>query len=176
MSLAIALGLLAPSQPVGAADEKYPEEAVKAVILYNLPEFAEWPEERLPASNRQLVACVLGKMKFFDNYEIFQGEQLKNRTLRIQEISTQHESSSCHMVFLAPSREEALPEMLEFFNGKGVLTVSDIPEFAARGGMIELGLQGDHVHLTVNLAVATREGIQLSAGLLDLATIIRPND
>ncbi len=172
----LVLFAFAPLGTAPAAEEKYPEEAVKAVILYNLPEFAEWPEGRLPSSDRQLVVCVLGKMKFFDNYEIFQGERLKNRTLQIQEIPTQDESNSCHMVFLSPPKEETLPDLLKFFTGKGILTVSDFPDFAIRGGMIELGRHGENVHLTVNLAAANREGIQLSAGLLDLATIVTTRD
>jgi hypothetical protein len=54
-----------------------------------------------------------------------------------------------------------------------VLTVSDIPQFCQRGGMIQFVLQGDRVRFEVNLAAAQHAGLSLSSELLKVATTVR---
>jgi hypothetical protein len=50
-----------------------------------------------------------------------------------------------------------------------VLTVSDAPRFAARGGMIEFVREGEHVRFTVNVDAAKRAGLSISSRLLRVA-------
>jgi hypothetical protein len=49
------------------------------------------------------------------------------------------------------------------------LTVSDIPQFAARGGMTQFVADGNRIRFIVNLAAAQRAGLGLSSELLKVA-------
>jgi hypothetical protein len=53
-----------------------------------------------------------------------------------------------------------------------VLTVSDLPQFSRRGGMIQFILDGNRVRFEVNLTPAERAGLTLSSELLKLAAKI----
>jgi hypothetical protein len=54
-----------------------------------------------------------------------------------------------------------------------ILTVSDMPAFTRRGGMIQFVLEGNRVRFEINLAAAQRAGLTLSSELLKVAVAIR---
>ena len=54
-----------------------------------------------------------------------------------------------------------------------VLTVSDIPDFVKRGGMVQFVLDGNHVRFEINIAAAQRAGLTLSSELLKIARAVR---
>ncbi len=55
----------------------------------------------------------------------------------------------------------------------GVLTVSDIPQFSQRGGMIQFVVVGNKVRFEVNLTSAQDAGLTLSSDLLKVAVAVR---
>jgi len=93
--------LLATVTSAASSDEGFPENEVKAAILYNLAEFVTWPEQALSAGNPRLVVCLFNKPDFQLNFEVFQGQPLKNRSLDIRKIHYEHELDNCHVVFLS---------------------------------------------------------------------------
>jgi hypothetical protein len=56
--------------------------------------------------------------------------------------------------------------------GKPVLTVSDIPGFLDRGGMIQFLVQDNRVRFSVNLRPVARSSISLSSELLKVAVAV----
>jgi len=91
--------------------------------------------------------------------------------------STTHDISylcgQCNLLFLAGG-SESLPT--ENATNMNVLTVSDMPDFAYNGGMVELTRTQNRVALTVNTGATAAASIQLSSRLLALATVISPED
>jgi hypothetical protein len=79
------------------------------------------------------------------------------------------------MVFIGASEKSRLGEILGALNERSVLTVSDLDDFAERGGMIQLVLDEDRVRFEVNLTAATRASLALSSELLKVARAIRRN-
>jgi hypothetical protein len=57
----------------------------------------------------------------------------------------------------------------------GVLTVSDMPGFTRRGGMIQFVLDGDKVRFEINLASAENAKLVFSSELLKVAASIKRN-
>jgi hypothetical protein len=58
---------------------------------------------------------------------------------------------------------------------KAVLTVSDMPDFSRRGGMIQFLLEGNKVRFEINLAAAESAGLTLRSELLRVAKAVRRN-
>ena len=54
-----------------------------------------------------------------------------------------------------------------------VFTVSDAPDFAQAGGMVELFREGDRMRIAVNIDAIERARIRLSSRVLALARIVR---
>ena len=88
-------------------------------------------------------------------------------------ISKPQEADGCRIVFISSSEESHLKEVLAALDKTSVLTVSDIPGFSQRGGMIGFILDGDRVRFDVNLASAKEAGLTLSSELLKVATNVR---
>ena len=80
---------------------------------------------------------------------------------------------SCRVLYISSSEDSRLKEILAALDKSGVLTVSDIPQFSQRGGMIEFTLQGNNVRFEVNLAIAENTGLTLSSELLKVAVTVR---
>jgi hypothetical protein len=79
----------------------------------------------------------------------------------------------CRILFISSSEEKHLKEILAALDSNGVLTVSDMPGFTRRGGMIQFLLEGDKVRFEVNLASAENSKLVLSSELLKVAASVR---
>ena len=69
-----------------------------------------------------------------------------------------------------------MKEILTALDESGVLTVSDMPGFTRRGGMIQFVLEGDRVRFEINLASAENARLVLSSELLKVAAAVRRNE
>jgi hypothetical protein len=58
-------------------------------------------------------------------------------------------------------------------NKNAVLTVSDIPQFSQRQGMIQFVMEENRIRFEVNLTATQHAGLTLSSELLKVATAVR---
>ena len=65
-----------------------------------------------------------------------------------------------------------MDEVLSAVSGASVLTVADVPAFAAHGGMVGFASDGPRVRFEINLGHAERQGLKVSAKLLALARVV----
>ena len=70
------------------------------------------------------------------------------------------------------SESGSMGRILAAADGKPILTVSDLPDFALAGGMIGLKIVDNHVRFDINARIARKVGLQLSAQLLRLADLV----
>ncbi len=172
--LAVAVaGVLLAAPGLRAQTAKPTDVQVKAAYLYNFGHFVEWP----PSANgrgKSFDVCVLGQDPFGRILDTtLAGGTVAGRSVVARRISNPQESGSCRILFLSSSEEGRLNEIMEALDKSAVLTVSDIPEFSRRGGMIEFVLEGNKVRFEVNLTVAKNAGLVLSSELLRVATAVR---
>ena len=90
-------------------------------------------------------------------------------------ISTPQESAGCQILFLSAAEAGRLNKIMEGLDKEAILTVSDIPQFLQRGGMIQFVMDGNRVRFEVNLAATQHVGLTLSSELLKVATAVRRN-
>lgn len=179
LARAATLGLCALwlCSPAPVAPQSRPGEyQVKAVYLYNFTRFVEWPP--LPASGKDAFfpICVLGKDPFGALLDATLSGQAKGgQTLVVRRLSKPQDAPACRLLFVAASEESHLKGILAVLGRASVLTVSDIPRFSERGGMIEFVLKGDKVRFEVNLSNATDAGLTVSSDLLKVALAVRKN-
>src|SRR5579864_9332986 len=57
--------------------------------------------------------------------------------------------------------------------GSSILTVGESQGFAARGGIINLTVEGDTVHFEVNQTAAERARLKISSKVLSMAKIVK---
>ncbi|MES0370720.1 MAG: YfiR family protein [Mariprofundaceae bacterium] len=157
------------------ADEPTPtarENEIKAVYIYNFIRFTEWPDEVL--STDQPV-----KLSVFGNLPLLKA--LKKDSFREMIKSANIETHPCQMpgclkenqaLFIDSSQSRQLTNIIKSLNHRPVLTISDIPGFADRGGMIEMKNEHGRVVFIVNLRAAFKAKLYISAQLLQLAELV----
>ncbi len=146
---------------------------VKAAYVSNFGRFVDWA--RPPAPDRpNFTICVLGDDPFGSALDTaVAGESIRRLPLVATRISRVTEAEGCRIVFVSTALAPQLGSILAALRGSSALTVSDIPQFAARGGMIELLLVGKKVRFEINIGAADRAGLTLSSELLKLAVTVR---
>jgi YfiR/HmsC-like len=147
---------------------------VKATYLYNFGRFIEWPGKVAAAEGGSFTVCVLGQDPFGPSLDAtLAGETIGGRTIVAKRISSAEESGNCQIIFLSLADDSRLNKIIADLDKKAVLTVSDMPQFVKRGGMIQFVAEGKKVRFEVNLTATQHAGLTLSSELLKVATAVR---
>ena len=168
-----ALLLLAASVLTASGQERSataPE--LKAAFLVNFMKFTEWPPEALtPAAS--LVACVVGDPRVADEMQaLTHGRKIADRDVKVSRM-TDAPVAGCHLVFWSASDTDNVKRGFDRWSAAPVLTVSDLPEFAERYGIVGFFVERGRMRFAVNPAAAERAGIRINSRLLSLARIVK---
>ncbi len=166
---------VAISTPLCAAQiPKATEYEVKAAYLFNFGKFVNWPSNGPAGGEDDFVICVLGQDPFGASLRTtVAGEKVGGKPVTAKRIVTRDEGSHCRIIFISASEQPRLKQILTDFTPSNALTVSDMPDFTARGGMIQFVMRDNKVRFQVNLTAAERAGISLSSELLKVAANVR---
>jgi hypothetical protein len=163
--------------PILYAQHSTPTEyEVKAAYLYKLGKFVEWPDKSTSSADDSFPICVLGQDPFRTTFDTtIAGENINGKKVVIKRIAKPNDAASCRIVFISSSEESRLKEILTLLSKASVLTVSDMPRFTERGGMVEFVVDSSRVRFQVNLTTAERAGLTLSSQLLKVAIRVERN-
>jgi hypothetical protein len=155
---------------LSAQGPKITEYQVKAAYLANFGRFIEWPASVAVAKSESFNICVLGQDPFGPDLDAaIAGETIGGAHLAAKRIARPQDAVDCRIVFISSSEMGQWKEILAALRLLSVLTVSDMPQFARRGGIIQFLLDGNRVRFDINLAATERVGLNLSSELLKLA-------
>lgn len=160
-------------QPLTSQNRAQPTRfQVEAAYLADFVPFVSWPSSA--GGSGPLTICVLGNNPVADALPtLVAGTTAHHRPLTARTVSSVQDAAGCHVLFLASALSPQLPALLDALRHAPVLTVSDIPGFTARGGMIGFVLRSGRVRFQVNLDAARQAHLALSSQLLKVAASIR---
>ena len=171
LCLALAFGVFPEvAEGQGAASEY----ELKAAMLLNLTRFVEWPASAHADAQDPIVLCILGRDPFGDSLtSLASSQSASGRAVQIRHIANVKEIRGCHVVYISSSERKDIAQILATLKGNSVLTVGEMAQFAARGGMIQFSLEEKQVRFEVNLEAATESDLKISSRLLVLARIVK---
>ncbi len=167
--------LFASSSALG--QQRPSEYQVEAAYLYNFGRFVEWPAKGATTpQNSSFTICVLGDDPFGHALDAtLAGETIGNQKVTARRISGPQMAADCQILFISSSEANRLNKIIEALDKNAVLTVSDIPQFSQRQGMIQFVSEENRIRFEVNLTATQRAGLTLSSELLKVATAVRKN-
>ena len=180
--LALALAPSLPGQtdaPPPTASAPYSAEAVRALYVLNFIRLTEWPASALPDSAPYVIGISGYRALEDELYRIADRQIVRDRRLRIIRVRSPRDLESCHLVYFGvgndPVEEPGVSatDALPILAGKPVLTVSESPNFLAKGGMINLFREGGNLRFEIATTTVEKAGLTLSSRLLALARIVR---
>jgi len=149
------------------------EHQVKAAFLYNFGRFVEWPRTASAPAGDPFSICLLGEDPFGPVLEeTLEGKEVHGKKLLLRRIGSAKDTLRCQILFISSSEDSHLTEILTLLAGRSILTVSEMPRFAYRGGMIGFTLEQNKVRFEINPPAAERGGLIISSQLLKLAKIV----
>lgn len=161
--------------PVSQAQEpEATEYEIKATYLYNFGRFVQWSTGSAAAKSNLFTICVIGQDPFGSALDTtLAGEIIDGKSVVAKRVSSPQDAQNCRILFISSSEGKRLKDILAGLDKAGVLTVSDIPEFSERGGMIQFVTVGNKIRFEVNLTSARDAGLILSSDLLKVAVAVR---
>lgn len=156
-------------QPAAAVGE----EQVKAVFLFNFAHFVQWPPGVFASSTQPFVISLAGAAELVPLLEeAVRGETVGGHPLLVAPVRSGRPDGAGQILFISRSEAAQLPRLLAAAPRSGTLTVSDLPDSASRGVMIELVNDRNRIRLRINLAAARAAGLTISSNLLRPAEIV----
>jgi YfiR/HmsC-like len=149
---------------VGAKEYAYTDAAVKAAYILNITHFVDFPERK------HVELCIIGD----DLIGVSIASQQVNNSEAFERVSISKREpnatlDSCNMVYISAQQSDKLGIILYKTDQFSILTISDIPAFSRKGGMIELAIVKNKVQMYIDQALAARHGLGLSAKLLNFS-------
>src|SRR3989475_10886092 len=121
---------------------------VEAAFLFNLAKFVTWPDDAFERSGSSLIIGVLGEDPFGAVLEeTVRDKTVMGKKLAVKRFARVQDAVNSHILFLSSSEESQLLPLLKVLEKATVLTVSDMEQFAERGGMVAFTVEDKKVRL-----------------------------
>lgn len=145
------------------------EDQAKTSLIYNLTKFVQWPQT---PQDKQLNLCVYREASITPTLTSLRDKTSKGLALRILRADTTEEARSCQALFVGRGEESNLRPLLRALRGQTILIISDTPDSAAAGAMVEIFLDNRRIAFKINKAAADDANLKFSSQLLSLAKAI----
>jgi hypothetical protein len=148
------------------------EVTLKSAFVYNFVRFTEWPADALQPG-AQISACVVGDPAVAEALaQTVKRRQLNGRTIAVTIVPSETPMPICHLLYVSGLADKSAIEIVSALRNTPILTISDIGEFAKKGGMVQLLAEAGKMRFKVNLRAAKRARLQLSSRLLAIAELV----
>jgi hypothetical protein len=174
VAIALVLAQLPASRAAIAQDDPVDEYQLKAALLYHLSQFVEWPDSGRADRHAPLLVCILGQDSFAHSLTTTMPKETDTgRPVIVRQLARDTPISGCHILYISSSERKSAERIFMSLDGSGILTVGEMAQFAARGGIVQFTLGDRRVRFDINVAAASRSGLKISSKLLALAQIVR---
>ena len=166
--LCLTLGAIFTLQPLpGVAASK--TSKLKVVFLYNFAKYTNWPGDFGPNFN----LCILGNDPFGDALDGIKNKTPQGKTLVFRKIASAEEASgSCQLLFISSTQPQDVSNILKILESRPILTVGEITDFGANGGMLNFVRKGTKQKFEVNQKAAAKAGLSFSSKLLKIGVLV----
>jgi hypothetical protein len=153
------------------------ESKVKAAYIYNFTKFVRWNQQDGNINPSPLTIAVFGADPIGNLLEEFSKNMPEGQSIIVKKNKKDLSSAvNCNLLFISQQEQQRLSSIFKQLEGSNVLTVSDIPGFVRRGGMIGFFVKDDKVKIEINLNAVNKAGLKISAKLLEVARIVSEED
>ena len=151
-----------------ASDSRYTDYQLKAAFILNFPHFITWPKSSDDAIN---TICTFSGDAVADSIEmLLASPQMAERNARIRFFRNPDIDMHCDLAFVGIKAKKRIEKISSSRQSSHTLMVSDIPNYAVGGGMIELALVDARIRVILNREVMNFRGFSVDSRLLQLVT------
>jgi len=158
-----ALCVLLSTGPICAGNDRpvIEENQGKALLIYNIAKFTEWPPATSP-----FVFSLWNDDALADAFQIIEGQETQGRKV---EINRHHKNSlavDCQVIVIPKQQLQQFIEARDELGKLPTLTVTTEPNVFEAGAMVLIEVIDDHLAFSVNLGAIKASGLEISGNLL----------
>jgi YfiR/HmsC-like len=158
---------LAGGTAIAQTQEK--EANLKAVFIYNFTRYIDWDTS---SNANDFVIGVIGSSDVTGSLmQIAKTNAVKNKKIMIRVFSKPEEIGDCQILFISQKLPFSLHSILDRV-GKGVLTISEEPDYAEQGTAFNFVIINDKLKFEANLKAIYSAGLKAGSQLLKLAILV----
>ena len=167
VSIILLLGMLFP---LYASNQ---ERDLQAVFLGRFAKFIELPKE-----DKNFFYITLIDENPFDNLldDLYRDKKIHGKEIKINYVTNIKDIGYTDILFITLDNKKKVQEVINYAQGKSILTISEQRGFAQRGGIIQLSFVMQKPHLVINNNSANKSGIKITAPLLAIAQEVIKGD
>ncbi len=104
--------------------------------------------------------------------QIYAIQKIKGRPVVIKEAEVMADIGETHILYISKNHDMDLPMLLNYIQGKPILTISHCEGFAQKGVIINFFVEQNRLRFEVNEEALLKSPLQMSFYLLNSARII----
>lgn len=164
--------VLAGLQTATAGEPLVSEYALKAAIIYKIAKFVSWPDDAFTTREEPLSVCLPVADPIGPALDALTGKTVRGRPIEVRRFEADETvASDCKILFLSRAMKERRVALVSDVAHSPVLTIGDSHDFVDLGGIVSLEIYRNRIRFAINVGASTRAGLDISAQLLQLATI-----
>lgn len=169
----ISSAFLAFTSVTTSSNSTVSEHHAKFIFLYKVVNFVAWPDKH-QSLGESTALCIYGDNPFIKFQDNIKQSSLTSNSIYLHHIHNINDTKNCHIIFISKSEQHDLINILDNLRHNSILTISDIPKFAYKNGMIEISThkKNKNLNMKINITSIKKSNIKLNSNLLDLATAI----
>jgi len=156
------------------AQKQITEYELKSAYLLNFPLFVNWPtNSSITDKNKSFIITIVGKNPFkgkLKNKIIEKNKKLKDKPIVIRQVDNIKNISNPNIVFISFSKKQEIIKIVDFLNGKPILTIGDTKFYDSKGVMINMYVVNSTIKFNINIKKAKESNIYINSRLLGSAS------
>lgn len=149
------------------------ENKVKAAYVYNFTRFVNWTAPESGQKKETIRIGILGSESIAELLREAAAAQNKKNEIVVQSLDNSSFSpGDFDILYIDNTKKSELKNILAKTKGHQVLTVSDLELFARMGGIIGFVKEDKRIKIEINLELAKKEKLQISAKLIEVARLV----
>ena len=151
------------------------EYKFKAVYLYKFATYVKWPERTFRDATSPFVIGILGPDPVgADLRDIARVKKIDGRNIEVRNYRSAEDVGECHILFMSRGlKSDVQQAAIKLLSKRSILFVGETPEFLKHGGVFDFVIQENRVRIFVSKSAFQSEGLDVSAQLLRIATVIK---
>lgn len=157
-----------------AQTETASEQQIKAVFIYKFCLYIEWPPGTFNDPHTPLTIGVVDADDIAAELEIKSKDRtIDGRPLAVRRLDSTSSLDNVQLLFISHTQQNKLPHWIALAKKYPLLVITEMPSGLDAGSSINFALQDNRVRFDVGLTAVQRQGLKLSAQLLQVARTVR---
>jgi len=144
---------------------------IKSAYLYNFLKYITLPQHPDKSDKNYFSVCIFGNNPFGRALDSLSGRIAKGLEVKVKKLTELKETLDCDIIYVSQSEINNIDNLFAMLKNNSILTVSDITDFAHKGGVIGFITHNEKIGIEINLNNARQANIRISASLLEIAKL-----